>query len=174
MNKLDILREATFGQRVAEDEGDSLASYFVETDQWQRLFAGKIDIVFGPKGSGKSAFYLLLLQRANLLEEKGIIVEAAENPRGTPVFRDLTTDPPGNELEFQFLWKLYFLSLVGGILQANSADTASAKQLIGALADAGVVNDSKNLRRLLPSTQELMSEQFNKNNLDVQQQVILN
>jgi ABC-type lipoprotein export system ATPase subunit len=29
--------------------------YFVETDQWKRLLRGEVDIVYGPKGSGKSA-----------------------------------------------------------------------------------------------------------------------
>ncbi len=60
MNKRDVLLASTFGKTIAEDEERDLASYFVETDQWRRIFAGEIDVVYGPKGSGKvpfTAFY---------------------------------------------------------------------------------------------------------------------
>ena len=55
MSKKEALPEADFGQRIAEEEGESLTAYFVETDNWRRLFAGDIDMDLWPKGSGKSA-----------------------------------------------------------------------------------------------------------------------
>jgi hypothetical protein len=70
-----------------------------------------VDVVYGPKGSGKSAIYSLLLRRAQELRDHGIYVISAENPRGAPVFKDLVADPPTNEDEFRGLWKLYFLAL---------------------------------------------------------------
>src|ERR1700751_425167 len=117
MNKRDILRLIDFGQRVAEDETDALATYFVETDHWHRLFAGDIDVVYGPKGSGKSALYSLLLSRTSELFDRGIIIVAAENPRGAVAFRDLVANPPANEAEFRNLWKLFFLVLVAHTLR---------------------------------------------------------
>ena len=54
MDKLGILKSVNFGQRVAEEEGESLASYFVETEHWRRVYSDEVDIVYGPKGSGKS------------------------------------------------------------------------------------------------------------------------
>ncbi len=51
----DLLNDASFGQRIPEDEIHELAEYFVETDQWRRLWSDERDIVLGPKGSGKSA-----------------------------------------------------------------------------------------------------------------------
>ncbi len=39
---------------------DQLASYFVETDHWGRLYSDEVDIIYGPKGAGKSALYSLL------------------------------------------------------------------------------------------------------------------
>ena len=45
MEKIVVLREVRFGQRVAEEEGESLAEYFVETDHWRRLYADEIDLV---------------------------------------------------------------------------------------------------------------------------------
>ncbi len=89
-----ILRTLNFGHRIAEDERDFLAKYFVETDQWRRMFSGDVDIVYGAKGSGKSALYFLLLERASFFASSGTTLRTAENPRGTPVFRDLVTAPP--------------------------------------------------------------------------------
>jgi hypothetical protein len=34
VKKLDVLTAITFGHRIAEDEADTLNSYFVETEQW--------------------------------------------------------------------------------------------------------------------------------------------
>jgi hypothetical protein len=61
--KKQTLTSATFGSRVAEDETDGLHSYFVETEQWRKLVAGDIDIVFGAKGAGQSALYSLLISQ---------------------------------------------------------------------------------------------------------------
>jgi ABC-type uncharacterized transport system YnjBCD ATPase subunit len=66
-DKYEILRSISFGQRVAEEEADLLETYFVETDQWTRLFRGDIDVVYGPKGSGKSALYSLLIAKSGEL-----------------------------------------------------------------------------------------------------------
>jgi hypothetical protein len=108
----DVLTQAEFGSQIAEDEVDDLHSYFVETEQWRRLLAGDVDIVFGAKGSGKSALYsLLVAQKEKLRLGRRTLFIAAENPRGTPAFRDLTTEPPLSEEHFRGLWKLYFLSI---------------------------------------------------------------
>jgi hypothetical protein len=106
VNKREILTSSTFGQPIAEDEADDLNSYFVETDQWRRVFSGEIDIVYGPKGSGKSALYSLLRKKQEELLGRGIIPAAGESIRGTPVFADLVADPPASEEEFRALWKL--------------------------------------------------------------------
>jgi hypothetical protein len=34
MDRLQLLKGISFGERVAEDETAALAKYFVETDQW--------------------------------------------------------------------------------------------------------------------------------------------
>lgn len=91
--KLQILKDITLGQRVAEEEADELQKYFVKTAQWEQLAAGKIDVVYGPKGSGKSALYTSLLQQSASFRKKNIIVASAENPRGTTVFKSIATDP---------------------------------------------------------------------------------
>jgi polynucleotide 5'-kinase involved in rRNA processing len=76
--KRHALEATSFGARVAEEEVDELAEYFVETDHWKRLYRGEVDVVYGPKGSGKSALYLLLVARANELFDREIVILAAE------------------------------------------------------------------------------------------------
>lgn len=149
MTKQDILRSITFGQRVAEDETDLLGTYFVETDNWLRLFRGDIDVVYGTKGAGKSALYALLLSRRDDLFDRNVLLVPAENPRGAPAFRDLLTDPPTTEREFVGLWKLYFCSLLHSVLQDFEIRNDSSKQLEEALEREGLVKGSLSLAALL-------------------------
>src|SRR5215470_891609 len=128
MDKRVILRSVAFGHRVAEDETDALSTYFVETDHWQRLYRGDIDIVYGPKGSGKSALYSLLLSKNTELFDRNILLVAGENPRGATAFRDLATDPPASEREFVGLWKLYIASLVHSSLADYGVKSGPANQ----------------------------------------------
>ena len=82
MNKVDVLRQIRFGERIAEEELDELEKYFVATDQWTRVFEGEVDVIYGAKGSGKSAIYALIDKRQNDLFDRGILVQGAENVRG--------------------------------------------------------------------------------------------
>jgi len=152
MNKREILNEVSFGKRIAEEEIAELSSYFVETDQWKRIYYGEVDIVYGPKGSGKSAIYFLLINKQAELEKKGIITIAAENPRGTPVFKDIASDPPTTEIEFCNLWKLYLATLIGYYLRQNG--NPDAKELVSVLEKAGLLTRERNLRGMLQSVVE--------------------
>lgn len=139
MSTREDLLEISFGKRVAEEEADTLATYFVETEQWRRVYSGEVDVVKGPKGSGKSALYSLLMNRESDLFDRGILLTAAENPRGTPVFADLVTDPPTSEEEFRSLWKLYFLSLVGRQLRDYGIENEAANRVISLLEEANLI-----------------------------------
>ena len=139
MRKRDLLEHLTIGRRVAEEESDELASYFVETNQWRKMLAGDVDIVFGPKGSGKSAIYATLLDRSRQLLDKQVVLVSAENPRGAPAFRDLVANPPASEAEFVSLWKLFALSLVGQALVQHEVKGEAARQVRSTLHDAGLL-----------------------------------
>jgi hypothetical protein len=136
LTKREVLDELSFGERVAEDEGDALASYFVETELWRRIFAGQIDVIYGAKGAGKSAIYSLLRSRSAELEARQIVVITAENPRGNPAFRQLVADPPASETEFIALWKLYFATLLGQLFRERNLAGAEAKKAIDLLVEA--------------------------------------
>ncbi|HWK86181.1 MAG TPA: hypothetical protein VNQ34_01600 [Xanthobacteraceae bacterium] len=112
MKKLDVLQDLSFGNQIAEEEKDTLKDYFVQTTSWRRILRGEIDIVYGPKGSGKSAIYVLIQDYADHLFDQNILLVSAENVRGDPAFKSLTLDPPTGEREFINLWKLYFITLI--------------------------------------------------------------
>lgn len=38
MKPIEVLRQSNFGQRVAEEEMADLVSYFVQTEQWRKVF----------------------------------------------------------------------------------------------------------------------------------------
>lgn len=151
MTKHDVLKSVSFGQRVAEDETKDLSSYFVETDQWTRLFRGDIDVIYGPKGSGKSALYALLNSKRDALFDRNILLVAAENPQGAPAFRNLLSDPPVSEREFTGLWKLYFATLLQGVLDEFQIKSPAAKQLEKTLQREGLIRGTLSLAGILAS-----------------------
>jgi hypothetical protein len=151
MTVLDVLRPVTFGQRVAEEEGEQLSAYFVETDHWHRLLSDQVDIVYGPKGAGKSALYSLLVARSSALFDRGVLLAPAENPRGAPAFRALVTDPPASEREFIALWKLYIACLASASLDEYGIPGDSAKKLRSLLEQSGLKPKERNLQALLTS-----------------------
>lgn len=154
LSRRDILKSASFGSRVAEDENDQLQSYFVETKQWSKLIQGSADIVFGSKGAGKSALYSLLVrQKEELRLNRRIIVLAAENTRGSPVFRDLITAPPPSEEQLRAMWKLYFLCILAEYVR----HALKEMKLTYAPAEA-VFSLLSNNKLLPPSGTELMQK----------------
>ncbi|MDH0115059.1 hypothetical protein N7379_11280 [Rhizobium pusense] len=134
-DKAKCLRSMTFGNQIAEEERNHLKEYFVQTQAWMRFLNGEVDIVYGPKGAGKSALYVLAQDHNDELFDKNVIQIAAENPRGTPAFRDLGVDPPTSEREFIGIWKLYFLLLVGRAIQDFGLSNSHAEDLITTLRE---------------------------------------
>lgn len=149
MDKRKILASINFGERVAEEETDVLIDYFVETDHWQRLYGGSVDIVYGPKGSGKSALYSLLLANIEHLQQRNIVLIAAENLRGATAFRNLATDPPATEKETIGLWKLYVLSLVQSAFSDHDIRSDAALQVTTFLEREGLIKGKVSLTSLL-------------------------
>jgi hypothetical protein len=90
-----------------------------------------IDIIRGEKGAGKSAIYSLLMTRVGDFFDRGILLIAAENPRGATVFKDLVADPPTTENEFIALWKLYAMTIIAQQLSLALANFEQAHGLRG-------------------------------------------
>lgn len=164
-NRQDVLTKAIFGSRIAEEEVDELHSYFVETEHWRKVLAGEVDIIFGSKGAGKSALYsLLLAQKEQLRLGRRTLFLPAENPRGTPAFRDLTTEPPLPEDKFRSLWKLYFLAIAANYLRhhltTSKTTDASASELFDLLSNSGLLAPNVNLITRLKAAYEYLHKYF--------------
>jgi len=112
MLKQEILTNLNLGDRVAENEKDSLNEYFVETIEWSRLIRDEIDIIKGSKGSGKSAIYVNIDNRKKEFLKNGIIVCEAENPTGTSAFSKIFENPDITIDKLRDIWKLYLISLI--------------------------------------------------------------
>ncbi len=149
MDRLTLLKQISFGARVAEDETNELASYFVETDQWERIARGEVDVIRGDKGAGKSAIYSLLITRADHFFDQNILLVSAEKPRGTPVFSNLIAQPPTSEADFIALWKLYLVSIVAEKIRDFEIGGDDARKLIDVLVNQGLLEGEFDLARLL-------------------------
>jgi hypothetical protein len=149
VDKIEILKKISFGARVAEEETTELSKYFVETDQWNRMINGEIDIVRGDKGAGKSAIYSLLVTKTDDLFDRSILLITAEKPRGTTVFKDLEVNPPASAQEFVSLWKLYISVLIAQKIREFQIDTDTASQMLSALEHAGLLEREFDLITIL-------------------------
>nr|BEK65755.1 hypothetical protein KPHV_29820 [Kitasatospora purpeofusca] len=148
--KRTVLQDLDFGARVAEDEADVLASYFVETEQWNQVWNDEVDVVYGAKGSGKSAIYATLVARAPQLLDHNIIISPAENPRGSLAFSSLAGEGEITEQQFIFLWKLYLLSVIVDKFQEQGVNNSDVRELVKTLSDTGVLpGRSLSLKRIL-------------------------
>jgi len=166
MDVAEVLRRVDIGRRVAEEEKDQLAAYFVETDQWRRIYSGDVDIVYGAKGAGKSAIYSILLDRQNDLFDRGILIQSAENPQGTPAFTNLVADPPTGEEEFVGLWKLYVLSLVANVIDQYGVSNDSSEALLEVLGEAGLLPKRRTLASLVTAALAYVRRMLNPESIE--------
>lgn len=149
MEPLEVLKDLNFGERIAEEEADQLEHYFVETEQWRQILQGEKDIIYGMKGTGKSALYTLLLKREKYLQGRKIYLMSAEKLQGQPVFKDITQEPPTSERQFVGIWKAYFLQIVISKLQELEIKNKSLDSIYSYMEEAGLKSRAINLRAFL-------------------------
>ncbi len=166
MNKLELLKSINFGESVAELEADNLKDYFLETHHWQQIRAGEVDVVYGPKGSGKSAIYSLIDEHEPEFFQESIYLRFAENPRGATAFSDLQTEPPASERSFIYLWKLYLLSLIGEYFEFFGTQTNAGCEVVSALKDSGFLLETNPLRVFLGRASNYVRKYFNPASLE--------
>lgn len=156
MERVKLLKSIQFGHRIAEDEAEELAKYFVSTEDWRRLFENEIDIIYGTKGAGKSALYAILDSKKMELFDKSVLLATAENPRGNTVFEGLTASPPTSEVEFIRLWKLYFLVITVSIFKDWGVDKDNKKflQLKEILEEANLIPVQRGLKSILKACRD--------------------
>ena len=161
-SKVEVLKAIELGARVAEDEIESLETYFVETDQWRQIRSGRVDVVYGPKGSGKSALYTLLNRREGEFFDEGILLASGENVRGATVFSHVISDPPPSETAFIYLWKLYCLTLIARTLREYEIRNEASSSLVAALEEAKLLPESSALSVIFRSVSGYLKRWFNR------------
>lgn len=167
MSKKEILKQVRFGNQIAEEERDDLKSYFVETQSWRQIINGNVDVVYGTKGAGKSALYLLVQDHIDSLFDDGILVVVAENPRGAPAFESLTTSPPPDEKHFINLWKLYFLALIGRELTEYGINNPEALKIVATLKSEGLLPDKgTSLKKILSTVKSYVTRYLNPSSFE--------
>jgi hypothetical protein len=144
-----VVQSISMGSRVAEDEAKDLATYFVETENWRKVYEGEADVIFAPKGGGKSAIYSMLMSRENEFFDRGVLLATAENPKGDTAFAEVEKEPPTSEAEFIGLWKIYFLSVIAQTLADYEVKNDPAEKLLAKLEEAGLLPPSEAPRRQL-------------------------
>jgi hypothetical protein len=166
-SKRQALRDLSFGSQIAEEEREALRGYFVKTQAWDRIFNGDIDIIYGPKGSGKSALYVLIQDQDGALFDRGVLLVGAENPQGSPAFRDLSTSPPTSEREFVNIWKLYFLTLTARVLNEYDVKNEHSFRLAKVLKDHQLLPDKKTtLGSILSSVRKYVIKYINPHSVE--------
>lgn len=148
MKVKDVLRQLDLGNSVAEEDRD-LKNYFIETETFRALITDEGDVVFGDKGTGKTALYKILKSRYRTIPElEKIEIVTAFNPTGDSVFQRLAMWNVLTEGQYITIWKSYVLSLVGNwLLQIYEGDfTPSMEKLDRLLRQAGlrVLDDQPN------------------------------
>jgi hypothetical protein len=132
LTERQVLTNLSFGKWVAEYETESLRQYFVATDQWRQVIGGNVDVILGPKGSGKSAIYRGILDCRQVLEKDGICVIEVKNPMESPSFLRFQ---PANETEFRNAWKMHFLCILAQSLQGAGIRNRHAGAVVSALEE---------------------------------------
>lgn len=161
MGKIELLKNSRFGERVAEEEQETLSSYFVETDIWRQLLNGELDVIYGSKGSGKSALYSNLLKNVDSFAGKSTLLIAAEELRGEPVFRQVLSSDVISEDEFKGLWLIYVITLIGKQVVQFREDNPLVNSFIKRLEDEGLL-EGIGLRRFLSNARDYVKDFFGK------------
>lgn len=146
--KRALLGTIRVGHRVAEDETEELAKYFVETSQWHKLAAGEIDVIYGAKGTGKSALYSLLANNESDFLNRGVVLIPAENPLGASAFQGLLDGAEQDENSLVYIWKLYILQLIAAHLRKVNENSEVSVKLIASLERVGLLPKAYTLSAL--------------------------
>jgi hypothetical protein len=160
-DKRSVIQDISFGGRTAEEESEHLARYFVETEQWRKVWHDEVDIVFAPKGGGKSAIYSMLVSREGELFDRGIVLVPGENPTGATAFEPIQEEPPTSETEFIRIWRLYFLVLLIEELERYDVTSNKLRAVRESLVSIGLTKEVKQKRAIIVRVREALNRFFN-------------
>ena len=160
VNKREVIQSVDFGSDVAEHEAKDLARYFVETDQWYRIFGGQVDVIYGAKGSGKSAIYHLMMNKEGEFFDRDILLVPAENPDEDPAFMEIRSDLPPTEEEFTGFWKLYFCSVAAVRARDAGVSNGKLREVLDQLAGLHLIDKHVSLNTIIRNISDYVARVF--------------
>ena len=189
MIALEVLKTLDIGKRVAEEEKSNFSEYFIFTQHWNKIKNGRVDIVFGPKGSGKSAIYLNLLNDKDFFAKNDILLIEAENLRGTPAFKQFNDEfyEDIKRLNFKMLgdntdiidkaiildkkimnvWKLCFALIITQKLSLSNFKDVHFNKVYSYFEESKLVPKEKSLRQLIKSAISYIKKILNPENIEL-------
>lgn len=173
MNKMKLLRELNIGHGVAEQETENLASYFIKTDQWNKVVRGDIDIVYGQKGAGKSALFSYLCDKEYDLIDDNVLIIPACNMRGESIFSVLKEICP-SENSFIYLWKLYVLVLIASKMREFKISNEKSLKLQTVLEEANLLPKIGTIKNIFSSVKSLISNKLFRKTTETTLRIELN
>ena len=68
-----LLQQISLGDPMAENEFQALATYYVQTDEYNRTLRGEVNLVVGRKGTGKTALFFQVRDRIRRVRQNVVI-----------------------------------------------------------------------------------------------------
>jgi hypothetical protein len=133
-----VLRKLSFGGEVAEHDSN-LERYFVETTSFEEIINDEADLILGPKGTGKTAFFRHLSNpQAEIPVLQDVDIVPAFNTQGSPIFRQLSEDDI-SESSLRIVWFTYIVAMVGNHLLTEYRGVFNVYDLESRLGEAGLI-----------------------------------
>lgn len=146
-----LLKSIDFGGDVAEHE-QRLSEYFVATSSFEEVVSDEVDLIIGPKGSGKTAIFRLLSDdQYEIPSLDDVDIVPAFNVQGAVIFRRLVSDLPADEVALRWIWSQYIVGILADHVIRAYGDRLDTKALREALRRAGIpaITDQKSLLQAL-------------------------
>jgi hypothetical protein len=105
--------------------------------------------------------YRLLEENADELNDEGILLVFAENPRGATAFTGLQIEPPASELELVNLWKLYLLTLLGRYFATAGPSSDHGEKVVRALVSSKLLGQESVLATFFDRARQYIRNFFN-------------
>ncbi|MBL3587538.1 hypothetical protein JMM61_19585 [Rhodovulum sulfidophilum] len=163
IDKRAVLESLDIGNGVAERERAVLKDFFLESSAWRKLRTGNADLVFGPKGSGKSTLFFNVIEHEYDLLEEGILIVSSENTAGESVFSAARQNPPENEEEYIAIWKLYILALIVDRCSKDGLNFREIKAVEQLLTQEGIYKKGRTISGFFSSVVEYVKSRLNFN-----------
>jgi len=160
-DKRSVLNSLDIGNGVAERERELLKGFFLESGEWRKLLSGSADLIFGPKGSGKSTLFFNLLEHEYELLERGILLVSSENVAGESVFSAVRRNPPESEDEYIAIWKLYIITLIVDRCAKDGINLDEIKIVEDLLVQEGIYKRGRSISGFFASVVEYVKSRLN-------------